>query len=204
MKARTNPSRGFTLIEVLTALAILSLFVALALPVFISSLRSLEFTNNRFCLNRDLRFLSARLMKEARASGLYYIYKSFDDRTKAAAGESGNFLVLCALDAKGINVTKTIGYYRDTDLRIRRFEADEPGDSPIPAAIPASSTAAAHPIVVECAKGKTNTETMFFNMNNGSIVLYGQIRNDGNSKPAETAINRPAVSSYNLTITPRG
>jgi prepilin-type N-terminal cleavage/methylation domain-containing protein len=204
MHRSTHHHRGFTLTEIMVAVAILALFSALAMPVFIYSLRSLNFTTNRICLNGDFRALTNRLMKEARASGQFILYKSFTDRTVVTSGGSGNFLVLMKLDANNCFVTRCTGYYRHSDRTVRHFTVTEPGTKAVPQNIPGPGTAGSHSIVVEFARDLTGTDELFLNQNSAGIVVYGQIRDDGKSKLDETKNTTPAVSTYNFTITPRG
>lgn len=202
MHHRPNRNRGFTLAEIMVAIAILALFSALAMPVFINSLRSLSFTTNRICLNSDFRALTSRLMKEARSSGQFILYKSFSDRTVVTSGGSGNFLVLMKLDANNCYVTQCTGYYRHTDNTVRHFTVTEPGTSAVPQNLP--TTAGSHSIVVEFARDLTGSDELFLNQNSAGIVVYGQIRDDSKATLEKTKITNPAISTYNFTITPRG
>ena len=204
MHHRTHRNRGFTLSEIIVAISVLTVFTALAMPVFINSLRSLNFTTNRICLNGDFRALTDRLMKEARSSGQFVLYKSFADRTVVTSGNSGNFLVLMKLDANNCFVTKSTGYYRHTDGTVRHFSVAEPGTSAAPTSLPASTTADAHPIVVEFARDLIGTDELFRNHNSAGIVIYGQIRDDGKATLDKNKFTYPAVSTYNFTIAPRG
>ncbi len=206
MKTRSL-RHGFTLVEIMVAMAVLAIFSALAMPVFIYSLRSLIFTTNRLCLNQDFRGLTARLMKEGRSSGQFILYNSFTDRTAITSGGSGNFLVLMTMNANNFFVTKCTGYYRHTDGTVRHFTVTEPGTSAVPQNLPATTTAGAHPIVVEFARDTTdvaNLDRLFLNQNGAGIVVYGQIRDDGKSTLKENKVTPPAVSTYNFTISPRG
>lgn len=206
MKTRSS-RHGYTIVEVMVATAVLSIFTALAMPVFIYSSRSLIFTTNRLCLNQDFRKLTARLMKEGRSSGQFILYNSFKDRTPVTSGGSGNFLLLMTMDANNFFVTKCTGYYRHTDGTVRHFTVTEPGTNAVPKNLPAESTADTHPIVVEFAQDTTdvaNLDRLFLNQNGGGIVIYGQIRDDGKVNLKENKVTPPAVSTYNFTISPRG
>lgn len=213
MKTRSSRHRGFTLVEIMVAIAVLALFTALAMPVFINSLRSLIFTTNRFCLNQDFRGLTARLMTEARSSGQFILYNSFTDRTPVSSGGSGNFLVLMKMDANNFFVTKCTGYYRHIDKdgksdgTVRHFTVTEPGTSAVPQNLPADTTANAHPVLVEFARDTTDlsgANRLFLNQNGAGIVIYGQIRDDGKNTLKENNVTPPAISTYNFTIAPRG
>ena len=207
MKTRSSRRRGFTLVEIMVAIAVLALFTALAMPVFINSLRSLIFTTNRFCLNQDFRGLTARLMTEARSSGQFILYESFTTRTPVSSGGSGNFLVLMKMDVNNFFVTKCTGYYRHTDGTVRHFTVTEPGTSAVPQNLPAAGTAGSHPIMVEFARDTTDlsgANRLFLNQNGAGIVIYGQIRDDGKNTLTENKVTPPAVSTYNFTIAPRG
>jgi prepilin-type N-terminal cleavage/methylation domain-containing protein len=206
MKTR-SPRHGYTLTEIMVAVAVLAIFSALAMPVFIYSMRSLIFTTNRFCLNQDFRGLTARLMKEARSSGQFILYSSFTDRTVVTSEGSGNFLVLMTMDTNSFFVTKCTGYYRHTDGTVRHFTVTEPGTKAVPQNLPADTTAGTHPIVVEFAHDSTdvaNLDRLFLNQKGAGIVVYGQIRDDGKGTLKENKITPPAVSTYNFTISPRG
>jgi prepilin-type N-terminal cleavage/methylation domain-containing protein len=203
MKPRLR--HGFTLAEIMVAISVLALFTAMAMPVFINSLRSLNFTTNRICLNRDFRALTNRLMKEARSSGQFILYTSFTDRTPVSSGNSGNFLVLLTMDANGFFVTQCTGYYRHTDNTVRHFIVTEPGTSAVPQNIPAAATAGTHPVVVEFARDLTDASSLLFlNQTSTGIVIYGQIRDDGKTTLNLSTNTNPAVSTYNFTIAPRG
>ena len=123
------------------------------------------------------------------------------------SGGSGNFLVLMTMNANNFFVTKCTGYYRHTDGTVRHFTVTEPGTSAVPQNLPATTTAGAHPIVVEFARDTTdvaNLDRLFLNQNGAGIVVYGQIRDDGKSTLKENKVTPPAVSTYNFTISPRG
>lgn len=196
---------AFTLAELMIVLAVLGIFAALAMPVFINSLRSLNFTTNRIGLNRDFRSLTSRLMKEARASGQYIVYKGFTDRTVVTSANNGNFIVLLTLDANGCFVTKATGYYRHpTDGSVRRFSVTEPGTSAVPQNLPAVTAASDYPVIVEFAQDVTDSSSLLFLNTGTSIVIYGQIRDDSKTTLNASSTNPAAVSTYNFTISPRG
>jgi len=206
---KTHPCRsgGYTLTEIMIAVAVMAIFTSMAIPVFINCLRSLNFTTNRFCLNSDFRSLTARLMKEARSAGQFILYNSFTDRTVVTSGGSGNFLVLLSMDTNNFYVTKSTGYYRHTDGTVRHFSIAEPGTKATPTSLPATGTAGTHPIMVEFARDTTdaaNLDRLFLNQNGAGIVVYGQIRDDGKNTLKENTITPPAVGTYNFTIAPRG
>lgn len=194
--------------EILIAVAIFGMITAMALPFLITCMREFDFTTNRIALNHDVRYLTQRLMKEGRAAGQYIVYDKFDSgsgsRTAMNSGQSGDFVVFLKMDANGVNVVQSIGYYRNSDDNtIRRFAVSELGNSPVPTAIPAASTKNSHPIVVEFARDLVADKLLFLNLNGNGVVINGEIRNDGRNT-TNGSQNRPAISTYNFTITPRG
>ncbi|MFT3829971.1 MAG: prepilin-type N-terminal cleavage/methylation domain-containing protein [Opitutaceae bacterium] len=203
---KSGNRKGFTLVEILIAAGILLLVTGGVMTFFISSLRSMNFTTNRIGLNRDLRFLTQRLMKEGRSAGQFILYTGYAaaDRTAVPSGGSGNYVVFLKMDSDGINVVRSIGYYRDTNNAVRCYEQDEPGTSTKPT-LPAEGASASHRLVLEFAKDYTDlSDRLFLNLSGSGLVVYGQIRNDGRKTYKESDPTNPAISTYNFTITPRG
>lgn len=206
MRMHHRSLRGFTLVEIMLAVAISAVVVGLATTFFISSLKSLTYTTNQICLNRDVRYLTQRLMKQGRQAGQFILYQSFTTRTACASGESGDYLVLMTMDDDGLYVTKSIGFYRDSNNAVRRYEQTEPGTSTSPT-LPDTSTISSNPIVVEFAKDVVETGGyLFYNLSGSGIVVYGQIKDNGKQliKSTDVTTSGTAVSTYNFTITPRG
>lgn len=108
-------ARGFTLSEALVAMTITGLIVAMVMPFFIFSLRSLFHGEQKLLINGDIRQFTNTLMENAREANYFALHESFHAQTsstgvslardansdgsvneldRSMAGDAGDFLVL--------------------------------------------------------------------------------------------------------------
>lgn len=81
MKTQTNrQSRqaGFTLVEVLISLAIVTMVMSMALSTFLYGLRMMYKDNQRLATNTNLRYFMAQVAKNTLDATEFYIYPSFE------------------------------------------------------------------------------------------------------------------------------
>ncbi len=220
MIPKTKPARGargFTMVEILVALGILSIVMVGILRFAIQSLNVYFYDSGRLMVNKDIRTFTNELADNSVASNYFRIFPDFQNRTTAVTdGYSGEFLVLIFADTSastGITTTtRLVGYYRDpvdpndpTSLGpVRKFDkmidaAD--GSSDLTSLLnnakyaPVSS-AHNNPIVIQLAQGLSDGN-LFYDFYDRSIMIRGQIVERGNE-------SKSAVNTYNFTVSPRG
>ncbi|HVU18938.1 MAG TPA: prepilin-type N-terminal cleavage/methylation domain-containing protein [Candidatus Didemnitutus sp.] len=152
---RRRTTRGFTLVEILIAMAIMGFAVAGTVTLLTQALRTYYYDSGRLRVNRDIRTFTQDMDTDAAYSNYFLIYPNFSTRSSGspvvdayvADGQSGDFLLLvtifaCTTDGVGPNgsasgfyaghnyVTKLVGYYRDatttTTGPVRRFSVNVP------------------------------------------------------------------------------
>jgi prepilin-type N-terminal cleavage/methylation domain-containing protein len=82
MKTPSHPRRaraGFTLVEILTSMSIVTLALTLALSTFLTGLRMMYKDNVRLQTNADLRYFMAQMSKETLDSSEFYIFPSYQE-----------------------------------------------------------------------------------------------------------------------------
>lgn len=133
-----TPASAFTLVELLVAMGITLLTLALLTPFFIFNLRSMFHGEQKLLVNHDVRALTNEMAQKARGSSYFVVYQSFHERQSAGgallsrdanrdgfvteldrrfAGDAGDFLVLV--------------YVRDNALYDSRFYDSILGNEPV-------------------------------------------------------------------------
>jgi prepilin-type N-terminal cleavage/methylation domain-containing protein len=222
LKQQTRRRRGYTLVEMMVAVGVMSLVTVGTLRFGIQALNVYFFDSGRLMVNKDMRTFTNSLATDAVASNYFRIYPDFQTRSAPVTdGNSGDFLVLVFTDSNPANgtyfITQLVGYYRDpvdtTDPAslgpVRRFDTGLPGTAhAISVADQTKSlpdlltlyapTSAAHsnPIVVQLAQGLADGN-LFYDYYDRSIMIRGQIVERGNQV-------RSAINTYNFTVSPRG
>ncbi|HZL46357.1 MAG TPA: prepilin-type N-terminal cleavage/methylation domain-containing protein [Opitutaceae bacterium] len=122
------PARGFSLVEMMVALAVLGLAVAGTVIFTYQALNTYYYESGRLLLNHDMRKFTNDMTTDAVYSNYFEIYPDFATRSKTTAGvttdawlpnnQSGDFLLLVFAStnpSSGVTtVNRLIGYYRDT------------------------------------------------------------------------------------------
>lgn len=125
-KQRQEKRGGFTLVEVLIALAVGSMVMAGTVQLLLNVTKASFITTEKLDINADVRNFTVEMANHARASNHFLIYRSLsrDDRDGAddrlRDGGSGDFLLLIYLEPwPNINspehITKLVGYYRNAN-----------------------------------------------------------------------------------------
>ncbi len=110
-RQKTRRRAGFTLVEALVAATITGITMALVLPFFVFSLRSIFHGEQKLLINGDIRNLTNAMMENARESNYFVLYQGFhpfsylrdmngDGRRDAADRAAGGEVVI-ARDANG-------------------------------------------------------------------------------------------------------
>lgn len=126
---RTPARAGFTLVEVLVTMAIVSTVFGLCLTTFVFSLRTMYRDTQRLNTNSSLRYVMSQISKETLDASYFYLfpyYTAIDTSVDLTADPSSMTQILDAADndydkwvAHGdclVLVTKT-STYRTTDIR---------------------------------------------------------------------------------------
>jgi prepilin-type N-terminal cleavage/methylation domain-containing protein len=208
-------SRGYTLVEMLVTVGLMSLVTIGVLRFAIQSLNIYFYDTGRLMVNKDIRTFTSDLATDAVASNYFRIYTDFQTRaTPVTDGNSGEFLVLIYTDSNvstgAILITQLVGYYRDptnptdpTSLGpVRKFNyniasADQ-NKSLADLLTQYAPTSGAHnnPVVIQLAQGLSDGN-LFYDYYDRSIMIRGQIVERGNQM-------KSAVNTYNFTVSPRG
>lgn len=225
MLSKTNlrrRSRGYTLVEMLVTVGLMSVITVGVLRFAIQALNVYFYDSGRLMVNKDVRTFTSDLATDAVASNYFRIYPDFQNRTTAVTdGTSGEFLVLIYTESNvttgAILITQLVGYYRDpVDVTnpnslgpVRRFDTGLPGtahaivsgdqtkDLPTLLASYAPTTGAhSNPVVIQLAQGLSDGN-LFYDYYDRSIMIRGQIVERGNQV-------KSAVNTYNFTVSPRG
>lgn len=220
-KHYNDTQRGFTLVEIMVSLTLLSL-VSVSLTAFmIQSTRGLFWAANKSLITNDVRNFTMRISKETLGARTGIIYSSFalSDRNAVSdqkqSGETGDCLVLVYYDPypsieDPLHYTKLVIFFR---------KADADGISPVYRAEKVFSTpqkidttkgvshfedfvklqfandSGDYPVVLELSRGLADGK-LFRNFGNNTFVVNGEILH-GNSV-------KEVTNTYNLTISPRG
>lgn len=217
MRSKTKSrhhTRGFTLVEIIVTIALMSLVTVGVLRFTIQALNVYYYESGRLLVNKDIRTFTNELANNSVASNFFRIYPDFQSRTTAVTdGNSGEFLVLVfvATAASGVTTTtRLIGYYRDpatpsdpTSLGpVRKMDvtiaaADGALDlTTLLNQYAPTSTAHSNPVVIQLAQGLSDGN-LFYDYYDRSIMIRGQIVERGNQI-------RSAINTYNFTVSPRG
>lgn len=209
--------RGFTLIEIMIAMTLLSMVMIGAFAVFMQANKALFVSTGKGNINRDIRTFTGELTSIARNANHFFIYNSIDvgDRNqitdRKTMGNTGDFLVLIFQEehpsmGDPVHITRITGYYRDASANargpIRKFDihyapADYKlaGSTQVEDLIPSKGFLQSQQKVAELSEGLANGQ-LFLNYEDRSIMVKGQIIHGNDYKRL--------TDTYNFTITPRG
>jgi len=217
MKKSYPKKIGFSLVEILVAMSILSLVMVGALSVFTQSQKTLFVSVEKGNINRDIRQFTGELTTVARNSNHFYVYRSIasEDRDepidRKTQGQTGDLLVLVFLKPHPdqddpIHITRVAGYFRSAvsgnrgpirkfDIKYSPSDYKLAVDNPVETLIPSLAVLNASPQVVELAEGLADGR-LFLNYEDRSIMVKGQILHGNEYKRL--------TDTYNFTIAPRG
>lgn len=209
--------RGFTLVEVLITMGILSTLMIGVFSVYMQSQKSLFVSTQKGNINRDIRQFTGELTTIARDANHFYIYSSIavTDRNeitdRRVRGQTGDLLVLVFLrphpgPTDPVYITRIAGYFRAAgsgergpirkfDMRYATADYKPATTTTVESLIPSVSALLASPQVVELADGMADGR-LFLNYEDRSIMIKGQIHHGNDYKRL--------TDTYNFTITPRG
>ena len=215
--------RGFTLVEMMVALAIMGLAAVGILRFLIQGLNIYHYDQGRITVNKDIRSFTEELTTNAVYSNYFRIYPNFSSRSNTVGsvttdawvndGQSGDFLLLIFADTDATTgkttINRLIGYYRVPTAAgqsgpVRKFDvaispAVDPTVTPIYSILNTNvptSTANTNRQVLQLAQGLSNG-TLFYNFYDRSVMVKGQIIEQGDQR-------RRAINTYNFTVSPRG
>lgn len=134
MKSPKSPfrqlGRAFTLVEVMVTLGIFSMVGAGLMGFYLYSLNTFAYDVGATMVNSDMRRLLSRMGDSVNFSSHLRVYSEYEDRTTHVDG-SGNTtgnLLLCVFEKANAdgsnNIVQIVGYYRDAEAGIRRFEVN--------------------------------------------------------------------------------
>lgn len=229
MKTTIRPrrDRGFTLTEVLMAMALGLLVATGGLNLLLQALNIYHYDTGKLLVNRDIRRFTNEMTDNATFANYFLIFRGFDDRTRTETavdpeseesvevtvadsvndGESGDFLVLVYQDpADSSRISRLVGYFRsptdpddpESDGPVRRFDLT----------ISPSSNAEIWTLFPAVETANTHPEVvelsrgladgkLFYNFYDRSVMVKGQIFHQG-------SLGRQATNTYNFTVSPRG
>lgn len=212
--------KGFTIVELMIALAITALILGGLMAFNIQLIKGGMFSQNKNQINRDIRKVTTEMGEAAKESNYFIIYPSFktedrnDSDDRLVTDESGDFILFVHTSSSYVSfgvhpVEKIVGYYRDSKTideltnvgPVVRFEvtfgspvdvtaSSTPLESLIPSVAPANATE-----ILELSKGTADGK-LFYNFGNKSVMVNGQIYH-GNRAQRVT-------DTYNFTVSPRG
>lgn len=123
------PKKGFSLIEVMTALSIFGFLSAGLVSFFVMNLNMSYMTTGKLLVGSDVRSFTNELSNNGRTASALKIYTSFNDRTEVLRGASGDMVVFVHLvadrlpnrdlDGNPIDATRVRG---DKYQRVERIE----------------------------------------------------------------------------------
>ena len=219
-KEMKQNSRGFSIVELMIALAITSIILGGLLSFNVQLIKSGMFSQSKNLINHDIRKVTTDMGEVAKEANYFVIYPSFnfedrnDSDDRLVSDESGDFILFVHTSPRYISfgvhpVEKIVGYYRNsTDIDeltdvgpVKRFEVNfmtpidvTASNSPLESLIPFPSAVKSTDLL-ELSKGTANGK-LFYNFGNKSVMVNGQIYH-GNSSQRVT-------DTYNFTISPRG
>lgn len=189
MKAmRQSKQQGFTLAEILIAVTIFSLVIALATQFFIDSYASLYKSQTALEANRSSRSFLDVISEDGMEADLFVIYPKYGSVShsdRLSSGKSGDFLILAEsqLGTLETEYQKLIGYYakkrtEDEYFDIIVFEYDVPDNSKtssLETLVNKALTNGKERIVFAQVK-RLGNEGMFVNVDGGNVFTFHGIR----------------------------
>ena len=199
---------GYTLVELMVALAVFGLAMLGTLGFFLQGLNLYHYDGGKLQVNRDIRTFTSEMSDNATYANYFLIYPSFTDRTGPINdGLAGDFLVLVFLDpANPQRIQRLVGYYRSPDNPgdpnstgpVRKFDFSySPSTTTLPASLlPPVANISDYDEVIEVSRGLSNGK-LFYNFYDRSIMVKGEVIHRGTTA-------RRATNTYNFTVSPRG
>lgn len=221
---RQHSKAGFTIVEVIFAMAILLLVVAGVLPMYVQSSRSIMTADSKLDVNGDVRKVTDQMIENARQADAFVLYDNYkgawidgdfvDFRSSSYAGmgrlrdgETGRLLVLLFYDedpypndSNPPPLKQMVGLYLDADESettgsIRMFVKETFDHSKtMEENIPAAALMGTHEAIIPSMTGLMEGD-VFYNFGGKSVMVNGKISH------ANGAIKE--TNTYNFTITPR-
>ncbi|MFP4261193.1 MAG: PilW family protein [Opitutales bacterium] len=214
--------KGFTLVEIIVTMTILTIVMAGLATFMVDSARGMFWSVNKAKISKDIRLFTLRITKETLGANVGYVYPNYqlanrdDISDRRQSGTSGDCLVLIHTDPyPTINDPKhynrIVIYYReaDEDGVSPVYRVEKTFDPPLPIDTTAgvdhfesflathflSHSPADSEVVLELARGLADGR-LFRNVGNNSFVINGEIIHGNEIKEV--------TNTYNLTISPRG
>jgi prepilin-type N-terminal cleavage/methylation domain-containing protein len=214
---------GFTLSEIVVALAIFSMVIGGLLSFNVQMIKGGLFSQQKNMINRDIRAITTQLNDVAKEANYFVLYDSFetsarnDDEDRLFSNRSGD-LVVFVFTAPTTStfgsqpVSRVVGFFRSAknleDVSnvgpVMKFDTvfsspvdiGDSGTVTLEELIPPfNSPADTFEEIVELSKGLANGK-LFYNYEKKSIMVNGQIYHGLSG-------NR-VTDTYNFTISPRG
>jgi prepilin-type N-terminal cleavage/methylation domain-containing protein len=229
MKIRSR-KRGFTLVEIMVAMSVLVMIMAVLLRTFIQALNTYTYDTAKILINHDIRRFTAEMTENATYANYFRIFPSYNNLnrtvdtlvnpsdpdqgytnaltdTSVADGGTGDCLVLAYKDLNDdTKVSRIICYFRSPDSSgvgpVRKFDLPITPSSSLPIwqLIPEINDPSIYPVVVELSRDIANQQ-LFYNFQDRAIIVNGQIVQRGG---ALNSIHFNATNTYNFTVSPRG
>lgn len=221
---KVHSQAGFTLVEILFAMAIFMLVVAGVMPMYVQSSKTIMTADSKLDVNGNVRKVTDEMIQNARQADAFVLYDSYkgawidgdfvDFRNSAYVGmgrlrdgETGRFLVLLYYDddpypndSKPPPLKQMVGLYLDaaeseSSGPMRIFVKDTfDDDKSMEENIPAASFMGSHDAILPLMTGLMEGD-VFYNFGGKSVMVNGKISH------ANGAIKE--TNTYNFTITPR-
>ena len=126
-----RPSAGFTLVELLITMSLLSIMLAGVVPFFLSNFRYLYTGEQKLLINSDIRNLTNEMVETARASNYFVLYESFYAQSFGGVSRNrdvtGNGVVNLAdrMQAGQQGAFMVFVFYQDPYFDARLYDADQ-------------------------------------------------------------------------------
>lgn len=219
MNSQKRRRGGFTLVEIMISMAILSVMVLGIMQAYLQYYKAAFVNENRNMINRDMRQLTGKLTEDGRQANYFLLYRSHEaadhneSKDRLLDGRAGDMLLLVYSDLDAINlgvdqgmpVKRIIGYFRDAPSDdtletgpVRRFVIEfDPTIAPedIEDNLPTATQMADFPEVIELSRGLADGR-LFYNFWGRSVMVNGQIYHGNQAKRI--------TETYNFSISPRG
>lgn len=227
MKKSNLRRRGYSLVEMLTAVSLLGIVSALTLTTYMQAVNIYSYDTGKIRVNRDIRAFTGTMTANATYANYFLIYPNFDTRTQTVQvtdpitgvttetvvdaavndGQSGDMLVLVFKDDEDdTKVNRLVGYYRSP-----ANSGDSSSEGPVrwfDLRISPSSNAAINTLLPALSTRNTHPEVielskgmangmLFYNLYDRSVMVKGQIIHRG-------SLTKRATNTYNFTVSPRG
>lgn len=216
---KTNINRkGFSLTEILVAMSIASVAIAITMSIFIDSYKMTFVSNAKNNINSDIRKITREMSSVARQANYFCLYESMAaNKFSSKANElgtsgSGDFILLAfrgpPTDPSNLNsrpYVRLVGYWRAiTDAEsntgpVMKFDYTIPvadRSNKLYDVIPSiTKIQSMSTEVISLSEGLANKK-LFYNHNNRAIMVNGKIIHGNEAKRV--------TDTYNFTITARG